>query len=170
MSAGLRKTETVLESTHRVSSVLGPMRIWVRPICGSVDGLLGKQVVAVAHSGGRTLEAEVTGNNHWCVLPWKLLFWKNLAPPIRAEKLQAKQQTGWECGPIHQQTGCLKPFQAHSCFSSHLETKHSLPTRGTRLGSTYQWAGTSPSYQEACHKSLYQLHPQGHRHQKQESL
>ena len=45
-----------------------------------------------------------------------------------------------------------------------------LPTRGTRLSSIYQWAGTNPSHQEACHKPLFQLHPQRGRHQKQESL
>ena len=29
------------------------------------------------------------------------------------------------------------------------------PPRGTRLSSTYQWAGTCPSHQEAGHKLLY---------------
>ena len=32
-------------------------------------------------------------------LPWRLPFWKNLAPPIRTEKPQAKQQTRWEHSP-----------------------------------------------------------------------
>ena len=40
------------------------------------------------------------------------------------------------------------------------------PTRGARLISTYQGAGISPSHQEACNKLLYQLSPQGGRHQK----
>ena len=44
-----------------------------------------------------------------------------------------------------------------------------LPTRGTRPSSTHQWAGTSPSDQEAC-TSLDQPHPPGGRHQKQEEL
>ena len=44
------------------------------------------------------------------------------------------------------------------------------PTRGTRLSSPYQWAGTSPSHQEACSKPLYQLRPQGGRTPKQGGL
>ena len=34
-------------------------------------------------------------------------------------------------------------------------------TRGIRISSTYQWAGASPSCQEAYNKPLYQLQPQG---------
>ena len=41
------------------------------------------------------------------------------------------------------------------------------PTKGIRISSTYQWAGTSLSHQEACSKPLYQLQPQGGRHKKQ---
>ena len=44
------------------------------------------------------------------------------------------------------------------------------PTRRIRISSTYQQAGTRPSYPEACNKLLYQLQPQGGRHQKQERL
>ena len=35
------------------------------------------------------------------------------------------------------------------------------PTRGIGVSSTYQWAGISPSHQEAYSKPLYQLQPQG---------
>ena len=35
------------------------------------------------------------------------------------------------------------------------------PTRGIRISSTYQWAGTSPSHQEAYSKPPYQFQPQG---------
>ena len=41
-------------------------------------------------------------------------MWKNLAPNIKAEKSQAKQQNRWEHNPAHQQTVCLKTVQAHS--------------------------------------------------------
>ena len=44
-------------------------------------------------------------------LPQRGPFWKkkeNLAPPIRGEKSQAKQQTGWEHSATQQETGCLK--------------------------------------------------------------
>lgn len=53
-------------------------------------GILGKQGVVAACHGGRTLEAEVPVNNHKFELPWRLIFWKNLAPH-RAEKPQVKQ-------------------------------------------------------------------------------
>ena len=36
-----------------------------------------------------------------------------------------------------------------------------LPTRGIGISPTYQWAGTSPSHQEAYSKPQYQLQPQG---------
>ena len=34
------------------------------------------------------------------------------------------------------------------------------PTRGIGISSTYQWAGISPSHQEACSKPPYQHQPQ----------
>ena len=44
------------------------------------------------------------------------------------------------------------------------------PTRGIRISSTYKWAGTSSSHQEAYSKPLNRLQPQGGGHQKQERL
>ena len=35
------------------------------------------------------------------------------------------------------------------------------PIRVTRLSTTHQWSGTSPSQLQACNKPLYQLPPQG---------
>ena len=96
------KQRPFVEAAHRVSCALGPRAkkelpknlgqtyLWV------LKGLLEKERVAMAHCGGKILKMEALGNNHWCEPPWKLPFWKNMAPTIRAEKLQAKQQTGWK--------------------------------------------------------------------------
>ena len=61
-----------------------------------LEDFLGKEGVTVARCGGRTLEAKFLGiiirmcsSGH--VLLWTLLFWKNLAAPIRAERPQVKQ-------------------------------------------------------------------------------
>ena len=103
------KTENLLlESVHRVLCALGPRekqkfhRNLGQTYLQMLEGLLGKQGVAVACCGGRTLEAEIPGNNYWCKLLCRLPFWKNMASPIRAEKPQAKQQTEWEHSPTYQ--------------------------------------------------------------------
>ena len=85
-------------------------------------------------------------------------LWKNLAPPIRAEKPQAKQQMGWEHSLTPQQTGCLKTPR-HTTYSNHTQ-RQSPHNRGMRISFTYQWAGTNLSHEEA-YKSPYQLEPQG---------
>ena len=118
--------------------------------------------VAVAHYGVRTLEAVVPGNTLISVTAPE-----SLAPSIRTEKSHGKQQTGWEHSTTHQQTGCLK--SSHQLPLITPREKASLP-RGPRLSLTYKWAGTSLFLKETCLKPLYQLHPQGSRHQKQESL
>ena len=46
-----------------------------------LKGLLGRKGSAVCHCRNRTLKAQVPGNIHQCELPWKLPFWKNMAPP-----------------------------------------------------------------------------------------
>jgi len=111
--------QRLLEGAHRVSCALSPRanqglhKNLSQTYLGVLEGLLGKQGEAVACHGGRTLEVEVPGNNHWREFPWRPLFWKNMAPPIRDEKPQAKQ-TGWGHSFTYQQTGCLKPPQTHS--------------------------------------------------------
>ena len=73
---------------------------------------------------------------------------------------QAKQPTGWEHSPIHQETGCLKSSWAYSCpLNRPLDT--ALPNRQTRPSCTHQWGGTSPSHQEACTRLLDSLIHQG---------
>ena len=49
--------------------------------------------------------------------------------------------------------GTQPPLTSHRDKAPH--------TRGIEISPTYQWAGTSPSHQEANSKSPYQLHPQG---------
>lgn len=60
----------------------------------------------------------------------------------------------------HQQTVCLKTFQAHSQLQTcPLDTL--LPTKGLRLSSTQQWPGTIPALQEACTSLWISLTHQG---------
>ena len=80
---------------------------------------------------------------------------------------QAKQPTGQEHSATHQQAGGLKLPEPTAPLHTPLDM--ALPTRGPKSSSTHQWAGTSPSYQEALHKTLDQPHPPGGRHQKQEN-
>ena len=121
---------------------------------------------------GKDIGDKGLGNNHRCELCWKWPFWKNPALPIRAEKPQAKQQTKWDHSPAHQQRGCLRTPQAHSCLLAHTQR---IPThQGIRISSTYQWAGTSPSQQEAWSKYHlpipYQLQSQRGQTLRQERL
>ena len=61
---------------------------------------------------------------------------------------QVKQPTGWENSLIYEKTGCLKSSWVHSCPVS-TSPDLVLPTRGTRLSCTHQWAGMNPSHKEA---------------------
>ena len=52
---------------------------------------LAKKSAVISLCGDRISGAEVPGNNLQCELPYRLPCWKNLVPPIRSEKLQAKK-------------------------------------------------------------------------------
>ena len=136
-----------LKNKKKRKKNLGQNYLWV------LENLLGKQGAAVVGYGSRALEAEVSGNNHHHECPWRLPFWKNLAPPIKAEKPQAKQPTGWEPSLIHQPTGCLKSSQAHSHLKSDpeiqphpLEGQDSAPLPSRQAPVFHQEAGHKPLY------------------------
>ena len=74
-------------------------------------------------------------------------------PIHQSLEAQAKQQTRWAHSPTHQQTGTQPPLIT--------PRDKAPPTRGIRINSIYQWAGTSPSHQEVYSKPLYQLQTQG---------
>ena len=140
-----------------------------------LESLLGSCGVAVAHCGDRDTGGSGSGEY---LLVWDFLEAAIFSPrpgptqqPIgpSAGTPQAKQPTGWEHSPSHQQTGCLKSLWAHSCLVN-TPLDMALPTRGTRPNFTHQWAGTSPSYQKACTNFLDQPHPPGVRHQKKKEL
>ena len=113
-------------------------------MCGGV--LTVGQVIG--HRGPR--------NNHQCELPRRLPFWKNLDPLIRAEKPQAKEQTGEEHSSTHHQTGCLKSFQAHSCLKSHPETKPH-PPEGEDSAPPTSGKAPVPSIRNRMHKQEFLL-------------
>ena len=133
--------------------------IWVRSTLRSWEGLLGKQGAAVVHCGDRTLR----------VRSWEII-------------ISVRSPRGYHFGKIWPRAPVLRSpsptinrvrTQPHPSGNrlpkvfpgTHLPLitprDKATPTRGSRLSSTHQ---------EARHKSLYQLHPQGGRHQKQEWL
>ena len=113
---GLREIETLLlEGAHRVSCALDPrqsmdsIRIWLN-LPGVVASFLWKQESAADHCGSRTLEVENSGKNHQHEFPWRLPFWKKLAPAnnnlqawvFRSPKPNNKQD-GNSASPINKQ-------------------------------------------------------------------
>ena len=111
----------------------------------------------------------VVGEGHWKQSSWeysaaclslKVAIWQNLAPPIRPEKPQAKQQQqlGSETCPSVNRLPKVPPDTQPPLTSPRDKTP---PTRGIGISPTYQWADTNPSHQEAYSKPLYQLQPQG---------
>ena len=85
---------------------------------------------------------------------------ENLAPPISAEKPQDKQQSRWDSQPRPSVNRLPKepPGTQPPLTSPRDKAPH---TRGIAISSTYQWAGISPSHQEAYSKLPYPLQPQG---------
>ena len=154
-----------LKGTHRLSCALCP---WVKQTLHRnlgqtclkfLEDLLGKWGVTVAHCWGTALEAKVLGiiitlnsfrGGHFGKIWPTHQIWE--APG------QTTNQVGTQ--PNHQQTGCLKtpPGTQPPLITPRDKVP---PPRGVRISSSYQWAGTSPSHQEACSKPPYQLQPQG---------
>ena len=153
------------------SDFIGP---WARPNCGSWSvsweggGWLWLTV------GARTLVAEAKGILIGMSSPRGCHFGTETWPHPIACRLQ--------CGDASGQTTSRGVTQPHPSVDRLLEVVLSsqvplnipfdtaLPTSGTRPSSTLQWAGTSPSHQEACRKPLHQPHTPGARHQQQEEL
>ena len=118
-----------------------------------LEDLLGKQ--GETHCGERTLEAKAlgiiismssSGDSHFGKIQPHL---SGLRIPSPNNKLGGKQIT-------HQQTDCLKTPPGTQLPLITPRDKAPL-TRGIRISSTYQCAGTSPSHQETCSKPLYQF-------------
>ena len=108
-----------MKDTHRHSRTLGPSAkqslhknlgqtyLWI------LEDLLEKQVVTLAHCEERSLEKKFLGIIKIMNAPGGGHSGK-LAPPIRAENPQAKQQTRWEHSSTYQPIGCPKAPQAES--------------------------------------------------------
>ena len=138
-STGLGETETpLLEGTHEVVRVAGPRgkEQWPHSRLNQtyllmLEGLLKRWGVAVAHRGNKDTGSRSSEKSS---LTWALL--ESAISPTKepvgssAGSPQAKQLTGREASPTHQQTSRLKFYWA-------------LPTRATP-------SSTSPSHQEAC--------------------
>ena len=123
---------------QRLIRNLGQTCLWF------LEDLLGKQRVTVAHCWRRTLEAKVLGiiisgnssrGGHFGKI------WPHpsmLRSPRPNNKLGGNRQKT----PPDTQSPLITPRDK------------ALSTRGIRISSTYQWAGTSLSHQEAYSKPL----------------
>ena len=119
---------------------------------------------AAAHCGGRTLEAEVPGNNHQCVVPWRLPFWKNMAPPnsLQAPVLRSSRPNG-----VGKQTH-PSTFRLPKVTSSPTP-QHGPDTRGRGLSSpTSGQALVSPISKST--QAPGSISPTGGRHWQKEGL
>ena len=161
-SARLEETETpFLEGAHKVSCELQPRaKQWLHRSLGQtylwvLEGLLGRQGLAVAHCSGKDTGS---GGPREYFSAWVSLLPEVAILVLRPGPTQqpagssawtprTKQPTRWEYSPTHWQLPkvILSPQPP---LDTPLDT--ALPTRGTRPSSTLPWAGTSPSHQEAC--------------------
>ena len=136
----------------------GSTGIWVRPDCsswriswergGDCELLWGKDI------GGKAL-----GSIHQPVLLWRWPSWKNLVhPSARRSPRPNNKPVGTQPHPSAKRLPKDPPGTQPPFISPRDKAP---PTRGIRVSPTYQWAGTSPSHQEACGKPPHQLQPQG---------
>ena len=127
---------------------LGQTYRWV------LEDLLVRQKSVVAHWGGKDTGGRGSREHSsvWA-LPEVTILVLRTGPTQQptgssAGMPQAKQPTEWEHSTTHEQTGRPKPSVP---AATHKHTLWHGPThRRIILSSTYFWAGTSPSHQEAC--------------------
>ena len=110
---------------ERLHRNLGQTCLWF------LEDLLGKQGVTVTHCGGRTLEAKVLGIIISMCSSRGGHFGK-ICPHPSVNRLPKE--------PPGTQPPLISPRDK------------APPTRGIGISSTYQWAGTTPSHQEAYSK------------------
>ena len=133
--------------------------IWVRPDCSFQRISWGKKGVTVARCGGKTLEAKVSGIINVCSFRGGH-FGKVWPHPSGLRILRPNNNLGGNTSPPISSLP-KDPLPTGTQLHLILHRDKSPSTRGMRISSTYQWAGTSPSHHEACSKPLYQIQPQG---------
>ena len=147
-STQLGETETpLLEGAHKVSCAPGPRgkKQWPHKRLGQtylliLEGLLWRWRVAVAHCRDKDTGSSNSGEYS--------LVWVHLEAATSSPRPIPSQQCWDASGQTANRAGTQPHPSADRLLKVFLST--ALPTRGTRPSSTYQWAGTSPSYQEAC--------------------
>ena len=157
----LGETETpLLEDTHKVVCTWGPRgkEQWPHRRLNQtyllvLEGLLQRRVVAVAHHRNKDTGSRNSGKYS---LAWPFLdsAINHTKKPVASSAglPQAKQPTGRELKPTHQQTSRLKFYWA-------------LPTRATPSSTHHQFLPSG-----SFHKHLRKPHPPEGRQQKQEKL
>ena len=94
-----------MKGTHRLSCALGPRakqrlhRKLGQTYLRLMEDLLRREGVTVTHYGRKDFGGKISGTIIRVCFYRGDHFGKNLSPPIRAEKPQAKQQTGRNTAP-----------------------------------------------------------------------
>ena len=137
-STGLGETETpLLEGTHKVVCTSGPRgkEKWPHRRLNQtyllvLEGLLQRQGVAVAHRGDKDIGSRSSGKYSFAgALPESTI--SPIKEPVASSAglPQAKQPTGRELSPTHQQTSGLKFYWALPTRATPSSTRHqSLPS------------------------------------------
>ena len=137
-STGLGKIETpLLEGTHKVLCASGPRgkEQWPHRRLNQnyllvMEGLLQRRGMAVAHRGDKDTGSRSSGKYPFAwALPESTISPTKEPIPSRTGSPQAKQPTGREFSPTHQQTSRLKFYWALPTRATPSSTHHqSLPS------------------------------------------
>ena len=112
----------------------------------------GKTGVAVAHYGGRTLETKVSGKINSVCSCRGGHFGKIWPHPSGLKSPRPNNNPGGNTAPSLSNQAVQRSAPHPHLQASNLTRAKAPPTRGIRISSTYQWAGTSPSHRGAYSK------------------
>ena len=121
-----------------------------------LEGSPGKTGCDCSLLWGRTLKANVLGIIISVNSSRGGYFGKIWPHPSGLRSPRPNNKLGGNTASPHQQRGCLKTPPATELPLITPRDKIP-PTRGIRITSSFQWAGTSSSHQEVCRKPLYVL-------------
>ena len=160
-STGLGETETpLLEAVNKFSCVLGPRakqlfhRSWAQTYLWVLEGLLWgqgqwwtPQRIPISVSSPRGCHF---GTENW---PHPTAY----RPPVLG-CLRPNNQQGGNTAPTSSRQAAKFVLSQQPPMKTHFDM--AMLTRRTRLISTHQWAGTSPSHQQSCRSQWTNLNHQ----------
>ena len=110
---------------------------------------------------GKDIGSKAPRNIQQHAFHWRCPFWENQAPLV-SQCWEAPGQTTIQVGSQPCPSVNRLPKDPSGTQPPLISPRDkATPTRGIRISSTYQWASTSPSHQEAYSKPLYPYQPQG---------